>query len=83
MPVLQRKFSHYRRRAVFFLALARGRFFFPTVRFLGRRFPCDSPPAASSRRRAAAQPGLFTCFPRAIPSAFGGTFSVITEPAAT
>src|SRR5271165_1273165 len=36
-----------------------------------------------SLRRAAAQPGLFAWRPRAMPSAPAGTFSVITEPAAT
>src|ERR1700723_589200 len=39
--------------------------------------------AASSRRRAFAQPSLLTCRPRASASASGGTFSVMTEPAAT
>src|SRR5271154_4054530 len=39
--------------------------------------------AASSRRRAFAQPSLLTCRPRASASASAGTFSVITEPAAT
>src|ERR1700687_2102188 len=38
--------------------------------------------AASSRRFFAAQPGLFTCRPRAIPNPSAGTFSVIVEPAA-
>ena len=39
--------------------------------------------AASSRRFFAAQPGLFACRPRAIPSASAGTLSVIVDPAAT
>src|SRR6266852_8354279 len=37
---------------------------------------------ASSRRRFAAHPGLFTCRPRAIPKPSAGTLSVIVEPAA-
>src|SRR5579885_2692735 len=40
-------------------------------------------PEASSRRFLAAQPGLFTWRPRAMPSASAGRFSVIVEPAAT
>src|SRR5260221_321520 len=39
--------------------------------------------AVISRRRAAAHPSLFTCWPRARPNASGGTFFVITEPAPT
>src|SRR5438445_7450391 len=38
--------------------------------------------AAISRRRAAAQPGLFTWRPRAMASASGGILSVIVDPAA-
>jgi hypothetical protein len=38
--------------------------------------------AASSRRFFAAQPGLLTWRPRAIPNPSEGTFSVIVEPAA-
>src|SRR3954453_16009718 len=38
--------------------------------------------AANSRRFLAAQPGLFDCRPRAMPSPSAGTFSVIVEPAA-
>src|SRR3989442_12954445 len=37
---------------------------------------------ATSRRFFAAQPGLLTCRPRAIPNPSEGTFSVIVEPAA-
>src|SRR5258708_23967684 len=39
--------------------------------------------AAICRRRAAAQPGMFTFPPRPRPSASAGTFSVMTEPAPT
>src|SRR2546422_11130936 len=39
--------------------------------------------AASSRRRLAAQLGLLAWRPRAMASASAGTFSVMTEPAAT
>src|SRR6266481_847106 len=38
--------------------------------------------AANSRRFLAAQPGLLTWRPRAIPNPSEGTFSVIVEPAA-
>src|SRR5229473_1404142 len=38
--------------------------------------------AADSRRFFAAQPGLLTWRPRAIPNPSEGTFSVIVEPAA-
>src|SRR5208283_1031709 len=56
------------------------------VRALLRLFFEDFPPpspAASSRRFLLAHPGLFTCLPRAIPSASAGTLSVIAELAAT
>src|SRR5574340_655882 len=39
--------------------------------------------AARARLFLLAQPGLFTCRPRAIPRPSAGTFSVIVEPAAT
>ena len=38
--------------------------------------------AVNSRRFLAAQPGLFDCRPRAMPSPSAGTFSVIVDPAA-
>ena len=50
---------------------------------IGRKLYQDLFAAASSRLRALAQPGLLTWRPRASASASGGTFSVITEPAAT
>src|SRR6266576_4016285 len=43
---------------------------------------CGFSLAASSRRFFAAQPGLLTWRPRAIPNPPAGTFSVIVEPAA-
>jgi len=51
--------------------------------FLFERFARRGTAAACSLRRAVAQPSLFICRPRAIPSAFGGTFSVMIDPAAT
>src|SRR5580700_7534244 len=62
-----------KRYFLFLEVLRRFDFFFV---FLG------CPAAANSRRFLEAQPGLFTCRPRPMPSPSAGTFSVITDPAA-
>src|ERR1700686_960494 len=50
--------------------------------FFTVRFAEECLAAAICRRRAVAQPGLFTWRPRASASASAGTFLVMTEPAA-